>query len=972
MSIQAYAKGAMKTNTSVKRFCARTIAAVACLCGIAAAGIVNVEEDELRALSDSIHYTTISLESVANRNFKDDVAGDGKGGWSDQGENSVYGFPLGRRKFKGIPFHISQSDGKQCLVMRGQNDQNLPTSAEVMVDEKGKTVYFMHAIAWAAPVVGTYTVNYANGGSHDITVRNKLEVFDFWSPGASETARQIWSGSNPQKEGIGLTVFAWENPKPDKVIESITIQTPGDKAYVMVCGITLSNGPAYLPKEPIRTFVGDTWFPYSGINVEERRGTALDMSKALDAPAGKKGWLSKDRGDFQFENGENIRFWGMSVSDQANFPSKEQAAFMAEYVAQTGMNMIRHHAWDAVVWSPGNNIFGMGTSTREIDSAQLDKLDYFIYQLQERGVYQYFDLICYRPALAADGVQYPDSITQGYKLVGEFDPHLLELQEEFIEQLFNHRNPYTGKTYGEDPALAMLEINNESSLFFMGHWTSWKLRSPYHRDLLQKLYNEWLAGQYDSREQLAEAWQPAPGQHGRAGLKDNEDFAAKTVEPIWDLTLESKQLPALSKARIRDNMRFYYDVHLNYFRRMEKAIRKTGYQGLIAGSNHWTDVAADVFVNSVMDYLDRHEYFGQLMNGYGVEAGVGFKGKSMLHDSSAFLIGKLASRRVKDMPFIVTEWGHCEISGYRHEGIFAMAAYSAFQNWSALQYGLGGKPFDQDHLEMSRLAGVYDIANHPGIMALHPATYLMVTRGDVAEASSEWFLPICDDDALDPRTRLGRSEQSNKGDEENLVSTVDIWRVHRGALAAKSGIVFNGAEKLEPQWVDAFEETVGKVTTSSTGELTFNYEQGLLRVDAPKSQGFAGFARNSMQTCGNVRATVENEHCCFLVTAIDNKPISQSRRLLVTAVGNSANTGMTASKGVNVIKDPGKAPIMVEPVIGEVNLTNMSSDCSRANVFALNPSGRRVLKIATKTDAQSLSFSMKHDYQVMHYEIVIQ
>jgi hypothetical protein len=382
-------------------------------------------------------------------------------------------------------------------------------------------------------------------------------------------------------------------------------------------------------------------------------------------------------------------------------------------------------------------------------------------------------------------------------------------------------------------------------------------------------------------------------------------------------------------------------------------------------------VAADVFVNTAMDYIDRHEYFGQLMNGYGIEAGVGFKGKSLLKDSSAFLIGKLASRRVKDMAFIVTEWGHCEISDYRHEGIFTMAAYSCLQNWSALQYGLGGKPFDQDYLDVSPLAGVYDIANHPGIMALHPATFLMVTRGDVGEATREWFLPICNDDALDPRTRLGRSEQSNKGDAEELESTVAIWRVHRGALAAKSGIVFSGEQRREPAWLPAFEERVDTMTVSTTGELAFDYVRGVLRVDAPRSQGFAGFAADSVVECGNLQVTVTNEHCCFLVTSLDSLALSRSRHILVTAVANSANSGMSASARVNVIKDPGRTPVMVEPVVGEVHITGLQHDASGASVFALNPSGERVLKIHSDNEADRIRFALKNDYEALHYEVVV-
>jgi hypothetical protein len=51
-----------------------------------------------------INFTPVNLESVANRGFKDEVAGDNQGGWTDQGANSLVGVPTGRQIFAGVPF----------------------------------------------------------------------------------------------------------------------------------------------------------------------------------------------------------------------------------------------------------------------------------------------------------------------------------------------------------------------------------------------------------------------------------------------------------------------------------------------------------------------------------------------------------------------------------------------------------------------------------------------------------------------------------------------------------------------------------------------------------------------------------------------------------------------------------------------------------------------------------------------------
>ena len=52
-------------------------------------------------------FTMLDLREFANRDFTDDVAGDGTGGWSDQGDNDMRMFPYrGNVKFENIPFQL--------------------------------------------------------------------------------------------------------------------------------------------------------------------------------------------------------------------------------------------------------------------------------------------------------------------------------------------------------------------------------------------------------------------------------------------------------------------------------------------------------------------------------------------------------------------------------------------------------------------------------------------------------------------------------------------------------------------------------------------------------------------------------------------------------------------------------------------------------------------------------------------------
>jgi len=62
----------------------------------------------------------LPLSKTANRGFRDEVAGDGVGGWTDQGGNDFRHMPVGDQMLCGVPFRIldpAKNGGKSCLVL---------------------------------------------------------------------------------------------------------------------------------------------------------------------------------------------------------------------------------------------------------------------------------------------------------------------------------------------------------------------------------------------------------------------------------------------------------------------------------------------------------------------------------------------------------------------------------------------------------------------------------------------------------------------------------------------------------------------------------------------------------------------------------------------------------------------------------------------------------------------------------------
>jgi hypothetical protein len=69
-----------------------------------------------------------------------------------------------------------------------------------------------------------------------------------------------------------------------------------------------------------------------------------------------------------------------------------------------------------------------------------------------------------------------------------------------------------------------------------------------------------------------------------------------------------------------------------------------------------------------------------------------------------------------------------------------------------------------------------------------------------------------------------------------------------------------------------------------TGELLWNYNQGVLCIDAPRAQGATGFlgAAGPIKL-GQVTIESANEYGSVLVISLDGKPLAESKRILVQA-----------------------------------------------------------------------------------------
>lgn len=262
-----------------------------------------------------------------------------------------------------------------------------------------------------------------------------------------------------------------------------------------------------------RAEVPDGWFVWP--LAEPKAGSALDQSRLNREITGEKDRVSVKDGHFVDASGKPLRFWGANIQSYGAFQDAEGARALATLLAKNGINIARlHHLDNPWGKKDGGSIWPDQARHEDLDPVQLDKLHRLVAELKKQGIYTNLNLKVSKSLTAADG--FPESVTQvdGFqKRTDMYEPKMLALQKDYARRLLTVRNPYTGLSLAEDPAVAVVELNNENSV--LGYWTRdlgrglQRQPEPF-RSELQRQWNVWLKTKYGSTEKLSTAWAGQP------------------------------------------------------------------------------------------------------------------------------------------------------------------------------------------------------------------------------------------------------------------------------------------------------------------------------------------------------------------------------------------------------------------------------------------------------------------------------
>jgi hypothetical protein len=629
----------------------------------------------------------------------------------------------------------------------------------------------------------------------------------------------------------------------------------------------------------------------------------VDMSFLLDGPAGKHGFVKVQDGHLTTGDGQRIRFWGVNITDWSKgsrqIPAKDDAAFWAATLARFGVNSVRFQFLD--LEAPRGLIIKGAGNSRSLDPEQLDREDYFIAELEKRGIYIDFNLLVGRPFQEGDGVQDAKLLRQGAKGTSFFDARLIALQKEYAQQLLGHVNPYTKLKYTEDPAVAIVEINNENAINVGFH-----APSPFYDNELTLIYNGWLT-KHRNQQQVTQ-------------LRSIAGVAAAGPVPLLASKGQAAKAPA---ERFYAEAEFYNDLQRDYFVDMEQYVKQTlGSKSLViatADHSHASSGYPILLATSTMDIIDGHTYW-QHPEYY-------VRKSAMVNDPFNSMVVELSRSAIKGKPYTVSEVNDPFPNDYAGEGIPALAAYGSLQDWDGIFWYTFEPKIDATWKPY--VGDPFDISLDPLKMPELAQGALMFLRADVARAA----------------TTSERSYSQQQVFDSMLIPTTERPFYTEGFplyLPLQHEVRISSLDGPPTQPFGPISQP--NPILSDTHELawyTSPQQTGLITIDTPRSQGLIGFVKAQRKVVSHLAADVSNNFCTILVTSLDGQPIEASTKLLLVAGGPVENSGQVWNSAGTDVTAWGGSPTLVDQVKGAITLSKIQK-ARAVSLQALDGAGQPV------------------------------
>ena len=276
----------------------------------------------------------------------------------------------------------------------------------------------------------------------------------------------------------------------------------------------------------------------------------FDLRGLNEKVAGQSGFvrLAPDGESFVLGDGTPARFWGVTTYVQRD-RSIEDLAHHARFLAKRGVNMVRLHGH----LDPKDK----NARVTDVDEKAIDEAWKLVAAMKKEGIY-----VTISPYWSANvkhvpaqwGLEgWPENEAPFGLLF--FNPKLQEGYKAWLKALLTRPNPYTGIPLAKDPALAIIQLQNEDSLLF---WTAQNIKGK-QAELLGRQFGDWLKAKYGSLAAAFKAW---------GNDRVPEDRPAEGVVGlllVWEWTQPRE---GGRKRRLDDQLQFYAETMYRFNREM--------------------------------------------------------------------------------------------------------------------------------------------------------------------------------------------------------------------------------------------------------------------------------------------------------------------------------------------------------------------------------------------------------------------
>lgn len=762
-------------------------------------------------------------------------------------------------------------------------------------------------------------------GSFDASAKGEVRVRDLTARYPEGFSARTWDGRwwYPWNSVYGVTVSA---PRRTDVKKGARVPVTLD--FRSTRPLTVAAAGLCVARE------GEGW-----VRMDHRKeivpGSALDFSGfgLLDAPAGKHGWLVTRDGETRFErqpDGPAPRFCGVNFCGTMNYPeSAEEAERFVGRLAALGYNALRLHHHD--------NLFAHYRDGRlEIDAENADRLDRLVAACIRRGIYITTDLYVSRRVAWSDvGEDQPGNVpVKIWQMVTERG---WKDWCDYARLFMGHRNPYTGRTYAEEPAMPLVCIQNETAF------------SDFRAFPEQAaLWKEFLSA---AREREPNAFPGySPDELPPNGLWWNADAGTAVKSAYWAFV--QRRFVGRAKRFLREEL---------------------GVKALLTGDNFGpTPAFVQEMRSDTYDYADAHLYATGWWEWLGKDSyalPMRLKNLNPLQNRNTEP-ESYAFARIWGQPFCVTEWDFVGPDPHRSMGGLVFGSVAAVQGWTGIwrfAYDHGRANF-ADNIGQPEL---YNLARDPLKLASDRVTVMLYLRGDLPEAREAVALDY-GPEALDPT--LTRTFLSSPG---WLRSGVAL--AYRVGDSVRGRHVPPGARTLDASVATAGREPPFKVRAPDG--LAIDRIRGTFAVNTPRTQGVYTPGADAFDV-GKTRIRTDGAATVF-VTSLDGRPIPKSSRLLVAHLTDALGKGATymedaghvlISYGVNETDASGRKvhPVILKEGTGEIALP-LAAGASAYAAYALESDGRRAAAVPLKAAGGRtvLPMSVRQDFGgCLQYEIV--